>query len=89
MSKRAANLNRNFPELFAGIAELKPKRFVLDGEILVVIHGRAEFDRLQLRMHPAESRVKKLWPTYQQAILFLSSAFLYVPGEPAAKVWLG
>jgi ATP-dependent DNA ligase len=59
-SKRGTNLNRYFPELVEGVAKLKPKRFVLDGEILVVIKGRPDFDSLQLRMHPAESRIKKL-----------------------------
>jgi ATP-dependent DNA ligase len=59
-SKRGTNLNRYFPELVAGLAKLKPKSFVLDGEILVVIKGRPDFDNLQLRMHPAESRIKKL-----------------------------
>jgi ATP-dependent DNA ligase len=59
-SKRGTNLNRYFPELVAGLAKLRPKRFVLDGEILVVVAGRPDFDSLQLRMHPAESRIKKL-----------------------------
>jgi ATP-dependent DNA ligase len=59
-SKRGTNLNRYFPELVTGLSWLKPKRFVLDGEILVVIDGRPDFDSLQLRMHPAESRVTKL-----------------------------
>jgi ATP-dependent DNA ligase len=46
--------------VIAGLAKLKPKRFVLDGEILVLLDGRPDFDSLQLRMHPADSRIKLL-----------------------------
>jgi ATP-dependent DNA ligase len=59
-SKRGTLLNRYFPEVVAGLAKLKPKKFVLDGELLVLIDGRPDFDSLQLRMHPAKSRVMKL-----------------------------
>jgi len=59
-SKRGTLLNRYFPEVVAGLAKLKPKKFVLDGELLVMSNGQPDFDSLQLRMHPAESRVKKL-----------------------------
>jgi ATP-dependent DNA ligase len=59
-SKRQTLLNRYFPELVAGLAALKPRRFVLDGEILVMIEGKPNFESLQLRLHPAESRVRKL-----------------------------
>src|SRR5258708_22792389 len=54
-SKRGTNLNRYFPELVAGLGKLKPKRFVLDGEILVVIGERPAVALLQLRTHPPAS----------------------------------
>ena len=59
-SKSGRSLTRYFPELVAAVAALKPKRFVLDGEI-VVPHGQAfSFDDLLQRIHPAASRVQRL-----------------------------
>ena len=53
-------LNRYFPELHAALIEQLPPGCVLDGEIVIAIDGRLEFDALQLRLHPAASRVAKL-----------------------------
>jgi ATP-dependent DNA ligase len=59
-SKSGRSLTRYFPELVAAVAALRPKRFVLDGEI-VVPHGQAfSFDDLLQRIHPAASRVQRL-----------------------------
>jgi ATP-dependent DNA ligase len=59
-SKSGQPLARYFPELVAALEQIKAKKFVLDGEIVVPIAGRLAFDELLLRIHPAESRVKKL-----------------------------
>jgi ATP-dependent DNA ligase len=59
-SKSAQTLTRYFPELVAGLRALKAKTFVLDGEIVVPIDGDLSFDELLQRIHPAESRVRKL-----------------------------
>ncbi len=56
-SKKQKSLNRFFPEVAAGLARLTPDRFVLDGEL--VIPGQS-FETLQLRLHPAASRVAEL-----------------------------
>ena len=56
-SRRQKPLNRYFPEVVAAVATWPGPRFVLDGELL--IPDRA-FDALQLRLHPAASRVAKL-----------------------------
>src|ERR1043165_5664347 len=53
-------LNRYFPELIDPIKSQLPKQCVLDGEIVIAGDEGLEFDSLQLRLHPAESRVKKL-----------------------------
>lgn len=53
-------LNRYFPELLEPLKKQLPKKCVVDGEIVIAIDGALEFDTLQLRLHPAESRVKKL-----------------------------
>ncbi|MGH2679905.1 MAG: ATP-dependent DNA ligase [Actinomycetota bacterium] len=51
---------RFFPELVSMLEERKDGPFVADGEIVLVRPGRLSFDELQLRLHPAESRVRKL-----------------------------
>src|SRR5262245_2051767 len=56
-SRQQKSLNRFFPEVAAGLAQLKADRFVLDGEL--VIPGQP-FETLQLRLHPAASRVAEL-----------------------------
>ena len=59
-SKSGTPLARYFPELADSFHKLKTKQFVLDGEIVVPVDGKPSFDDLLLRMHPAESRVRKL-----------------------------
>jgi len=53
-------LNRYFPELLDPIRSALPARCVLDGEIVIVNDDELDFDLLQLRLHPAASRVKLL-----------------------------
>src|SRR5512132_2598196 len=53
-------LNRYFPELLEPIRSQLPARCVLDGEIVIVKNSGLDFDLLQLRLHPAASRVKLL-----------------------------
>jgi ATP-dependent DNA ligase len=59
-SKASKPLARYFPELAGTFASLGAKKFVLDGEIVIPVGGNLVFDELLLRIHPAESRVKKL-----------------------------
>jgi ATP-dependent DNA ligase len=59
-SKSGQPLTRYFPELADAFLKLKPQRFVLDGEIAVPVGSRFSFDDLLQRIHPAESRVRKL-----------------------------
>ena len=56
-SKAGKPLTRYFPDVVAAVRELPPKRFVLDGEIVVPVDGSLSFDELLLRIHPASSRV--------------------------------
>jgi len=53
-------LNRYFPELLEPLLSALPDRCVLDGEIVIVRNGELDFDALQLRLHPAASRVNLL-----------------------------
>jgi ATP-dependent DNA ligase len=59
-SKAGQPLARYFPDVVAQLLTLKSKRFVLDGELAIPIGGALSFDELQLRLHPAASRVQKL-----------------------------
>src|SRR5579864_7741368 len=59
-SKSGQSLTRYFPELVERFGAIKAKQFVLDGEIVVPIEGDLSFDHLLMRIHPAESRVRKL-----------------------------
>ena len=53
-------LNRYFPELLDSLRSALPARCVLDGEVVIVNENELDFDALQLRLHPAASRVKLL-----------------------------
>ena len=53
-------LNRYFPELLDPLRTSLPSRCVLDGEIVIVKNDELDFDALQLRLHPAASRVNLL-----------------------------
>jgi ATP-dependent DNA ligase len=59
-SRSGKDLGRYFPDMVAALKTLKPKRFILDGELAIPIGRVLSFDALQLRLHPAASRVKKL-----------------------------
>jgi ATP-dependent DNA ligase len=59
-SKAGQPLARYFPEIVNALSAIRPKEFVLDGEIVIPVDGRPSFDDLLLRIHPAESRVRKL-----------------------------
>jgi ATP-dependent DNA ligase len=53
-------LNRYFPELEEPLLEALPDRAVVDGELVIQGDSGLDFEALQLRLHPAASRVKKL-----------------------------
>ena len=59
-SRDLREFDRYFPDLHEALAERLPPRCVVDGEIVVVGAGGLDFDALQLRLHPAASRVAKL-----------------------------
>ena len=59
-SKSGQPLARYFPDIVVALSRLPAKRFVLDGELVIDVGGRFSFDELQLRLHPAASRVQKL-----------------------------
>jgi ATP-dependent DNA ligase len=59
-SRNEKPLTRYFPEVVAAVREQLPERCVVDGEIVVAVGDRLEFEVLQQRIHPAVSRITKL-----------------------------
>jgi ATP-dependent DNA ligase len=59
-SRDSRPLDRYFPELHDSLLERLPKNCVVDGEIVIATSHGLDFDALQLRLHPAASRVRKL-----------------------------
>jgi ATP-dependent DNA ligase len=59
-AKSGKPLGRYFPEVVELVSRLPIPRCVIDGELVIDIDGHLDFEALQLRLHPAESRVKKL-----------------------------
>jgi ATP-dependent DNA ligase len=59
-AKSGKSLARYFPEVVAACRELAAKQFVVDGELVIPTEGSLSFEALQMRLHPAESRIRKL-----------------------------
>ncbi len=59
-SRNERPMTRYFPEVVEAVKRSLPQRCVVDGEIVVVVGDRLEFEVLQQRIHPAASRVKLL-----------------------------
>jgi len=71
VSKSGKPLGRYFPEVVAMLEGLSEQRFVLDGELTIATDDSLSFAALQMRLHPAESRIRKLAAaTPAQLILF-------------------
>jgi ATP-dependent DNA ligase len=69
-SRDAKPLNRYFPELIDPLKAQLPERCVLDGEIVIATKEGLDFERLQLRLHPAASRVKLLAEQAPASVVF-------------------
>jgi ATP-dependent DNA ligase len=59
-SKNGQPFARYFPDVAEAVGAVPAKQFVVDGELVVPVSGALSFDELQLRLHPAASRVAKL-----------------------------
>jgi ATP-dependent DNA ligase len=69
-SRDGKSLNRYFPELLEPLKAHLPVRCVLDGEIVLANKGSLDFELLQLRIHPAASRVRMLAQQTPASIVF-------------------
>ena len=78
-SRNARPLLRYFPEL-RPLGDLLPPHSALDGEIVIARDGVLDFDSMQTRLHPAESRIRKL--SGEIPALFIAFDLLLWDGEP-------
>jgi ATP-dependent DNA ligase len=69
-SRDAKPLNRYFPDMIEPLRAQLPARCVADGELVIAREGRLDFDALQLRIHPAASRVKMLSTQMPASVVF-------------------
>ncbi len=87
-SREEKPLNRYFPELVEALQAQLPGRCVLDGEIVIATDTVLDFEALQLRLHPAASRVKLLSKQIPASIVFfdlLAEGNRDLRGEPFEK----
>jgi ATP-dependent DNA ligase len=79
---------RFFPEIVSMLEELAAGSWVGDGELVLVREGNLSFDELQLRLHPAESRVRKLAAEIPATLILfdlLEEGGRDLRGEPLAQ----
>src|SRR4051812_45380073 len=82
-SRNTKPLTRYFPEVVEAVKASLPQRCVLDGELFVAVDDRLEFERLQERIHPADSRVRMLAETTPAG--FVAFDLLALGGESLMK----
>jgi len=82
-AKSGKPLNRFFPDMVEAVRALPVDRFVADGELTIDVQGTPSFEALQMRLHPAESRVRKL-AAEQPATFRLFDCLMDAEGRPLA-----
>jgi ATP-dependent DNA ligase len=87
-SKSGKPLGRYFPDVVEMLGQLKDNSFLIDGELIIPVGDVLSFDALQLRLHPAESRVRKLAAEHPAELMLFDALELGgkdLTGEPLAK----
>lgn len=69
-SRDKKSLHRYFPELTAPLLAALPDRCAVDGEIVIARDGALDFEALQMRIHPAASRIERLAEEIPAAVVF-------------------
>jgi len=82
-SKAGQPLARYFPEVVEALAALNPDRFVVDGELVVPVEDRLDFDQLLQRIHPAASRVRSLASQFPATYLI----FDLIVDQSGDEIW--
>jgi ATP-dependent DNA ligase len=80
-SKSGQSLTRYFPEVVEAVLSVPAPTFVLDAEIVIPVDGQLSFDDLLQRIHPAESRVRKL-SAERPAVLVVFDMLVDAAGRP-------
>src|SRR3954447_15672905 len=83
-SKSGKPLGRYFPEVLEMLRPTREPQFLLDGELIIPLGDALSFDALQLRLHPAESRVRKLAAETPAAVMAVG--LLALDGPPPAAL---
>jgi ATP-dependent DNA ligase len=83
LSKSGKPLGRYFPEVVAGLAALPAQRLALDGELLIPVGADLSFQALQARLHPAESRIRRLAAETPARLMLFD--WLEAPAAPLAE----
>jgi hypothetical protein len=88
-AKSGKPLGRYFPEIVALLRSLRPDRFIIDGELLVQAEGRFSFEALQMRLHPSETRIRRLAAETPAARIFAPRRWPSAtrPWPPSAAPW--
>jgi ATP-dependent DNA ligase len=80
-AKSGKSLTRFFPEVVVNLRAMPLNAFVIDGELIIEIGKVPDFEALQMRLHPAESRIKRL-ARDTPATLVAFDCLLHQPGKP-------
>src|SRR6476660_6280738 len=87
-SKSGKPLGRYFPDVVEMLAHLKDREFLIDVELIIPVADALSFDALQLRLHPAESRVRKLAAEHPAELMLFDALTLageVLTGDPMEK----
>jgi ATP-dependent DNA ligase len=87
-SKSGKPLGRYFPDVVEMLTRLENRDFLLDGELIIPAGDALSFEELQLRLHPAESRVRKLAAEHPAGLILFDLLEIEgkdLAGEPLAK----
>jgi ATP-dependent DNA ligase len=76
-AKSGKPLTRYFPEIAGAFGEIEAKQLILDGELLIAQGKHLSFGALQMRLHPAQSRIEKL--SRETPALFMAFDLLHDP----------
>ena len=85
VSKSGKPLARYFPEVAGAVAALPVDRVVLDGELLIPVGPTLSFEALQMRLHPAESRIRKLSAETPARLMLFDCLWSPADGDIATK----
>jgi ATP-dependent DNA ligase len=83
-SKAGKPLGRYFPEVLAMLLDLSSEDLILDGELVIERPEGLSFDALQMRLHPAESRIRKL--AVEIPARFVAFDLLRLDGDATAEL---